>query len=199
VADIRPARAEDLVAMQLVERAAGEPFRALGMDEIADDEPPPLEHLAQYQQAGRAWVAVVDGEVVAYLVLDVVADAAHVEQVSVDPRHGRQRIGQRLIETAADWARARGLHELTLTTFADVPWNAPYYARLGFSPLPDAAQPPELAAIRDLERARGLDRWPRVAMRRELDDRVEPDVGPEADDGSSGAEDFAAVDRRDHG
>ncbi len=169
MADIRPARAEDLVAMQLVERAAGEPFRALGMNEIADDELPPIEHLAQYQQAGRAWVAVVDDEVVAYLVLDVVADAAHIEQVSVDPRHGRQRIGQRLIETAADWAGARGLHELTLTTFADVPWNAPYYALLGFTALTETELSPELAAVRQTERARGLDRWRRVAMCRVLD------------------------------
>ena len=165
---IRLARAEDLAALHLVERAAGAPFRALGMDDIADDEPPPIEHLASYQQAERAWVAVVDGEVVAYLILDVVAGAAHIEQVSVDPRHGRQRIGQRLIETAADWARARGLRELTLTTFADVPWNAPYYARLGFTALSEAELSPELAAVRRLEQERGLDRWPRVAMRRTL-------------------------------
>jgi GNAT superfamily N-acetyltransferase len=112
----------------------------------------------------------VDGDVVvAYLVLDVVAGAAHIEQVSVDPAYARRRIGQQLIEAAAEWAVRHGLHELTLTTFADVPWNAPYYARLGFSRLPDEALPPELAAIRDAERARGLDRWPRVAMARALD------------------------------
>lgn len=155
--------------MQLVERLAGEPFRAIGMDPIADDEPPLVEHLSQYQQAGRAWVAVDGGEVVAYLILDVVADAAHIEQVSVDPRHGRQRIGQALIKTAAAWASQHGLHKLTVTTFADVPWNAPYYARLGFTALTEPELSPQLATIRSMERARGLDRWPRLAMLQELD------------------------------
>ena len=86
----------------------------------------------------------------------------------MDPRHGRRGIGRGLIETAADWARERGLHDLTLTTFAAVPWNAPYYERLGFTVVADDDQPAELRRIRDLERARGLDRWPRVAMRRPL-------------------------------
>jgi GNAT superfamily N-acetyltransferase len=169
VVAIRPARHEDLAAMQRVERAAGEPFRELGMDAVADDEPPPIGHLAQYEQAGRAWVAVHDGEVVAYLVVDVVADAAHIEQVSVDPRHGRQRIGRDLVETAAAWASRHGLTTLTLTAFTDVPWNAPYYRRLGFTALTEHELSPELAAIRDAERARGLDRWPRCAMLRRLD------------------------------
>ncbi len=165
---IRPAGAEDLIPMQRVERLAGEPFRTLGMDAVADDDPPPLEHLARHQEAGRAWVAVDGDIVVAYLVLDVVDGTAHIEQVSVDPAYARQRIGQRLVEAAAGWAVRHGLHELTLTTFADVPWNAPYYERLGFSRLPEAALPPELAAVRAAERARGLDRWPRVAMARGL-------------------------------
>lgn len=169
MAAIRPARPEDLTAMQLVERSAGEPFRELGMDAIADDEPPRIEHLAQYQQAGRAWVAVHDGAVVAYLIVDVVADAAHIEQVSVDPRHGRQRIGRELVETAATWASQHGLTKLTLTTFTDVPWNAPYYGRLGFTELTEQELSPELSAIRGVERARGFDRWPRLAMLRQLD------------------------------
>ena len=96
----------------------------------------------------------------------VVADAAHIEQVSVDPRYARQRIGRRLIEAAAEWARAQGLEQLTLTTFAHVPWNAPYYETLGFAVIDEREQAPELRAIRDLERADGLDRWPRVAMGR---------------------------------
>jgi GNAT superfamily N-acetyltransferase len=168
VADIRPALADDLIAMQRVERSAGEPFRALGMDAVADDDPPPTAILARYQRAGRAWVAVVGREVVAYLVLDVVGDAGHIEQVSVDPRHGRQGIGRRLIETAAAWCREHGSAALTLTAFSDVPWNAPYYARLGFVEISEADLPPALAATRALETARGLDRWPRLAMRRSL-------------------------------
>lgn len=31
-----------------------------------------------------------------------------------------------------DEARSRGYELLTLRTYADVPWNAPFYARVGF-------------------------------------------------------------------
>jgi GNAT superfamily N-acetyltransferase len=97
-----------------------------------------------------------------------VAGAAHIEQVSVEPTYARRRIGAQLIEAAAAWACGHGLRAMTLTSFALVPWNAPYYAKLGFAVLPDADQSPELREIRRAEAARGLDAWPRVAMWRPL-------------------------------
>jgi hypothetical protein len=57
---------------------------------------------------------------------------------------------------------------LTLTTFAEVPWNAPYYLRCGFRRLGVRELTPGLRAIREREAAHGLDRWPRVCMRRDL-------------------------------
>ena len=62
------------------------------------------------------------------------------------------------------WARDTGLAAVTLTTFRDVPWNAPFYRRAGFTVVDDP--PPGLAELRAAERAEGLDRFgPRVAMR----------------------------------
>jgi hypothetical protein len=55
-----------------------------------------------------------------------------------------------------------------LTTFAHVPWNAPYYVRCGFRVLDDAEITQGLQAIREREAAMGVDRWPRVCMRRDL-------------------------------
>lgn len=52
--------------------------------------------------------------------------------------------------------------------FRDVPWNAPYYGRLGFSVVPDPELGQGLRRIRDAEALEGLDAWPRVAMRRAL-------------------------------
>ena len=165
---IRLARARDLPLLQRIEQAAGAPFRTLGMDAVADDEPPTIEHLAAYQQAGRAWVAEVEGRVVGYLLLDVLAGCAHIEQVSVHPAYAHQRLGRELIERAATWARENQLGSMTLTSFEHVPWNAPYYATLGFSILPHDEQPPRLQALRQAEADRGLDAWPRVAMLRKL-------------------------------
>ncbi|HSP70727.1 MAG TPA: GNAT family N-acetyltransferase, partial [Gaiellaceae bacterium] len=87
---------------------------------------------------------------------------------SVHPDHARQGIGRALIERAASWASAHGLHALTLTTYVGVPWNGPYYERLGFRYLARDEETPGLRAIRDDESAAGLDAWPRACMRRSL-------------------------------
>jgi GNAT superfamily N-acetyltransferase len=164
---IRPARPADLPVLRDVERAAGQVFRELGMAAVADDEPPAIGELVAYQADGRAWVfADAADRPVAYLLVAVVDGHAHIEQVSVHPEHARRGVGRRLVDVAGEWARARGLAELSLTTFADVPWNGPYYERLGFEVVPAEELGDGLAAIRAAEAAKGLDAWPRVVMRR---------------------------------
>jgi GNAT superfamily N-acetyltransferase len=166
---IRLARSADLPALIDIEREAGAVFREIGMAAIADDDPGSVAELAVYQSAGRAWVSVDSADrPVAYLVAGIVDGCAHIEQVSVHPGHARRGLGSALIETLAEWAVARGLKALTLTTFAAVPWNAPYYERLGFRVVPDAEIGDELRSIRRAEAARGLDAWPRVALIRPL-------------------------------
>ncbi|MFE9136569.1 GNAT family N-acetyltransferase [Streptomyces sp. NPDC007355] len=168
---IRAATPAELPLLQDIERAAGEPFRSLGMAAIADDDPLPLDVLEAYRGAGRAWVAVDAADhPVAYLLTDTVDGSAHIEQVSVHPAAARRGVGRALIEHLAAAARDRGLAALTLTTFTEVPWNAPYYARLGFRPLAetDPALTDGLRAISRAEAAHGLAAWPRVCMRREV-------------------------------
>ena len=163
---IRPARADDLATLVEIETAAGGAFRDLGMDAVADDDPGSVEDLALYADSARALVAVdTEDRPVGYLLLDVVDGAGHIEQVSVHPEHARQRIGRALIERAASWARSRSLDALTLTTYLEVPWNGPYYERLGFSYLTAEEETPGLRAIRKCEQVRGLDAWPRASMR----------------------------------
>jgi predicted N-acetyltransferase YhbS len=89
-------------------------------------------------------------------------------QVTALPSHARRGIGRALIDHAAAWAVSQGLRALTLTTFADVPWNAPYYRRIGFRDLPDAAIGPGLREVVQREAAHGLYRWPRIAMIRDV-------------------------------
>jgi GNAT superfamily N-acetyltransferase len=164
---IRAAGRGDLETMREIERAAGRCFRDIGMPQVADDEPLPVDVLAEYQRAGRAWVAV-DGtdHAVAYLISDLVDGNVHIEQMSVHPDHARRRLGRSLIDGVVAEAAAAGVPRLTLTTFRDVPWNAPYYARCGFHVLAESEWTPGLRAIRAHEAAQGMDRWPRICMQR---------------------------------
>ncbi len=166
---IRAVRRSEFPVLQDIELAAGAAFRDVGMPEVAGDEPFSQEELGRYEQAGRAWVAVDDADrPVAYLLADVVDGNLHVEQVSVHPWYGRRGVGRELLDHAAEVARAERVPALTLTTFTEVPWNAPYYVRCGFHPMTDGMLGPQLRAVRAREAALGLDRWPRVCMRRPL-------------------------------
>jgi GNAT superfamily N-acetyltransferase len=173
---IRPARRSELPLLQDIERAAGEPFRAIGMPDIADDEPPSLALLESYRRAGRAWVATdaagsagpAADSPIGYLIADEVDDAAHIEQISVHPSVARRGVGRGLIDHLTQWAADRGLRALTLTTFTDVPWNGPYYTRLGFRTLTQDELGDGLSRIRAQEAEHGLDRRPRVCMLRRI-------------------------------
>ena len=168
---IRPARPEDLPALRELEIAAGASFRELEMGDVADDDPPTLAELAAYQEEGHAWVvADAADHPVAYVLVQVLDGSAHIDQVSVHPRYARQGLGRGLLDTVAAWTAQRGLSALTLTTFANVPWNAPYYERLGFRVLRADEITSGLRAIQDHEARLGLARWPRVAMRRAIGD-----------------------------
>lgn len=150
---VRPARSSDLAVLVAIERAAGETFRPLGMDVVADDEPPRVEQLAIFAQEGRAFVAVDrDDRPVGYLLLELVDGAAHIEQVSVHSSHARQGTGRALIDRAATRALDHGLRALTLTTYVTVPWNGPYYERLAFRYLTEDEETDGLRAIRGRER-----------------------------------------------
>jgi ribosomal protein S18 acetylase RimI-like enzyme len=187
---IRAAAERDLRCLRDIERAASGLFRELGMDRVADDAPPPLPVLRRYAHEGGLWVAVDDAydasdadddartqdsgdhdagdRPVAYLMAEPVDGNVHIEQVSVHPGSAHRRIGRALIDHVARRAEAAGVAAVTLCTFAEVPWNAPYYESCGFRVLAEDEVTPGLRRIRTEEARAGLDRWPRVCMRREL-------------------------------
>ncbi|MBT8227497.1 MAG: GNAT family N-acetyltransferase [Dactylosporangium sp.] len=166
---IRVPDRRELPVLQDIERAAGRWFRDIDMPEIAEDDPPSVDKLASYQLAGRAWVVADPADApIGYLIADVVDGNLHVAQLSVHPDHARRGLGRRLLDHLVDQAALGGIPALTLTTFAHVPWNAPYYLRCGFRVLADRELTAGLREIRQREIAHGMDRWPRVCMRREV-------------------------------
>ena len=64
-----------------------------------------------------------------------------LSELSVDPAAMRQGIGSALVEAVAAHAGAAGFARLGLSTFRDIPFNAPFYARRGFVAADPAAMP----------------------------------------------------------
>jgi GNAT superfamily N-acetyltransferase len=164
---IRPARLDDIPALIAIEVASGELFRAVGMTAVADDPPLSAEVFGHFVAAGRSFVhANVHNDPTAYILVEPLDGRLFVEQVTVSPASARGGLGAQLFDFAQDHASDFGMHGLSLTTFRDVRWNAPYYLRLGFEIV--AASDLTLGLVSKLEdeNSRGLAVWPRVAMRR---------------------------------
>ncbi|UMG91656.1 GNAT family N-acetyltransferase [Nocardioides sp. TF02-7] len=158
-ARVRPAEPADLPRLAVVEGAADGLFAELFGDPGWD---PPTSGEARAAEPGFLLVAEADGVVVGFAhVLDL-AGHAHLEQLAVHPEHSRRGHGTALVRAALAEARRRGHDELTLSTYADVPWNAPYYRRLGFRELHEL--PPHLERVREHERAIGLERHGRRVL-----------------------------------
>jgi GNAT superfamily N-acetyltransferase len=158
---VRPARDADVALLPAIERAAAALFPP---DRVGDPtETLPEAALRRYLADGLLWVAEDADGVLGFVAADRRDDALHVVEVDVDPRHGRRGIGTALLRRVCSVAAEQGLDAVTLTTFADLPWNGPFYARLGFRELGPGERGEALERLLDEERRAGLTR--RIAMR----------------------------------
>ncbi|MGA0585965.1 4-(cytidine 5'-diphospho)-2-C-methyl-D-erythritol kinase [Dyella sp. KRB-257] len=132
---IERARPSQVDALCAIERAAVQLFRGhpAWRAYAAMAIPPELLHGAVAR--GLVWVAVEQGEPVGFVWLDddLGGDAVGIGELDVLPSHGRRGIGAALLEHACAWARSAGYRRVGLGTLADVPWNAPFYAKHGFA------------------------------------------------------------------
>lgn len=167
--DVRAARPDEFALLGAVEAEAGVRFAEFGMFleapvSVADRGEVPLAvFVAGDPPVGFAWVLPVCGE-------------PHLEELAVIPSAGRRGLGRALVEAVCTWAGDAGYRSVTLCTFRDVPWNAPFYRAAGFVELAPDAWCPELAAMRATERANGLDEaGARAVMIRHL--RAAPRTG----------------------
>jgi len=146
---VRLARSEDLIELAAVERSAASVFRDVGLTWLADGETMDLALLTALCRDGTLWVAADEmDEPVGFLAAHELDGRFYIAEVSIARFHQRQGLGARLIAAAVDHARAAGFGAVTLTTYRDLPWNGPYYARLGFKGVdPRAAGPGHLRKL----------------------------------------------------
>jgi GNAT superfamily N-acetyltransferase len=168
---IRLAELADANELPELECSAGQRFRTVPhLAWLADGDDMPVDRHREYIEQGTEWVAVGEtGELVGFLAAEVIRQDLHIWELAVRADLQSQGIGRRLIETASACARDRRLRSLTLTTFADVAWNAPWYSRLGFQMSPEDER---LTILTRIETERGLPG--RCAMRKAVGHKVVP-------------------------
>lgn len=161
---VRHAEEHHIAALNAIELAAAAIFPPGSIPEAVLADRVPLAVLKTAQKENLLWVAVdADDIPVGYLLLEIMEGLPLLAQLDVHPLHGRKGLGTALIAHGIMQLREMGFAEAFLTTFSHVPWNAPFYQRLGFSILDERDIHESLAAILRAERARGLRQ--RVAMR----------------------------------
>jgi ribosomal protein S18 acetylase RimI-like enzyme len=180
---IAPACEADLRAIPDLERRAATLFSYEDLPPEIAEEVHSLDELRAAQREGRLLVArsqtsdplrASEAAPLGFALLRMLDGHAHLEEIDVDPEYARRGIGQRLVASACAWAFDAGAPAITLSTFRDVAWNAPFYARLGFETVPEAEYGDAVRALRESERAQGLPVERRVIMRRPIgpEDRV---------------------------
>jgi GNAT superfamily N-acetyltransferase len=169
---IRLARPADLAALPAIECRSGELFEdrleTTGLTREFLARVSTVEDFVEAQAAGTLWVAESDaGDLVGFAIVVFLGGLPHLDELDVLPEHGRRGIGSRLLDAACRWAADAGHRAITLSTFRDVPWNAPFYARRGFRVVAPGELSDEHVALVDEEKARGLRTDLRVLMRRD--------------------------------
>jgi len=163
---IRLAEPEHLKAIPVIELAAATLFAEADLPQSLRHKVSEMSHLRVAMDDARLWIALTDNEKpVGFAITDVIDKVAHLDELDVLPEFGRQGIGTRLLSNVVDWARAGRFPCLQLMTFRHVPWNAPFYEKLGFEILDASDYGPQTADLIRKESRAGLDVNKRVVMR----------------------------------
>jgi GNAT superfamily N-acetyltransferase len=161
---ISPARPHDLTALYAIELAAARLLVGHAPESVLAESTSVAEFEAAMAER-HLWVALAGDVPVGFAHIEVLeAGSAHLKEIDVLPEHGRCGLGARLVGAVCNWARDAGFEAVTLTTFREVPFNMPFYAKMGFAEIPADELNDTLRVILADEAGRGLDPAKRVAM-----------------------------------
>jgi GNAT superfamily N-acetyltransferase len=162
---LRRGSAADIFRLQEIERDAATLFRGWpGIDTSALTSVTALsDHLHAVAQ-GLSMVMDVDGKLAGFAIGDMQGEDAYLRELDVALAHQQRGYGARLVDAFVAAARAKRARHIYLATFRTPPWNAPFYARMGFR---EVAHGDYLPWMTDLEalQAAFLDLSTRVFMR----------------------------------
>jgi GNAT superfamily N-acetyltransferase len=146
---LRLARPSELTSIVAIDDAATILYAQAG---VTIDLPPEhpfvraeVERWTRGIAEDRLFVAVDDADVpMGFAAMDRVDELPYLDQLAVHPRHMRQSVGAALVRRAIEHAAGE---PLWLTTYDHLPFNRPYYERLGFVRVPEAQCGRELGRI----------------------------------------------------
>ena len=166
---IRLARSEDVAALPAIEEDAAELLaEEPSLAGIVLPEARDPQTYGTMIAGGHSLVAERDGTAIGFAATRAYGRELHLHELSVARAAQRQGIGTRLLLAVTVEAKNAGFRAVTLNTFRDIAWHAPFYARHGFALLEELDAHPRLAANLEAAVEAGLPRERRCAMIRFL-------------------------------
>ena len=160
--------AEEIPALIAVDLAASQLFAGTGYlsDEDLTDHVP-AEVFEAAIPLGHVFVARDrKGTPAGFVLTSEREGTLYIDQISVDPAHGRRGLGAALVNRVVRNATARKLKTVTLSTFRDLAWNGPFYRQLGFREISRKRMDPWMLVLEETQAEAGLDVARRCFMAR---------------------------------
>ena len=167
---LRKAAQADAAIFPELEQSAGLSFRAdREIAWLAEADNLPAARYRDIIAEGWSWIA--EGErakPVAFVAATLEGEELHLWEFNVHIEYQCRGIGRRLLRRLITEATAAKIPAMTLTTFRDLPWNAPFYRSMGFELVTSRGLDPRLAGLLAEEAHMGLPAARRCAMRRKI-------------------------------
>lgn len=166
ITTIRIATPNDAPLLPCIERSAAQAFDSIPESKwLADSSTLSVERHLQLIKLSTCWVAAdADDCLQGFLSAEQQGADLHIHELSVLQSCQGKGLGRLLIQAAMDYVRENSLRAVTLTTFKSVPWNAPFYCRLGFKVMENLPPDSRLALLLSSEYEHGFPLDSRCAM-----------------------------------
>ncbi len=166
---IRRAHSWDIPLLEYVERSAAEIFRTVDLGFLADGDTLDPAALQAMAHANHLWVATNRfDQPIGFAGGEYLSGNFHIVEISVAKEFQGKGVGKALMTTMVEHITREGYKSVTLTTYRTLPWNGPWYSRLGFYEVNPHDMGRDYLDLLASEAQHGLDVRSRCVMRKIL-------------------------------
>lgn len=166
---IRRAQSWDINLLEHIERSAADIFRTVDLDFLAEGPTMDPAILMSLANEGHLWVAANRfDQPIGFVGGDYLNGHFHIVELSVAKEFQGNGVGRALMDVMVEQVRREGYKSMTLTTYKNLPWNGPWYSRMGFFEVSALDMGRQYLEILESEAQHGLDLRNRCVMRKFL-------------------------------
>ena len=166
---IRLSNHQDISKLADVERSAAKKFAEYFKTEsVLNGRTLGTEILLEAHHNQSLWVAIEQDTILGFLAATNVDTMLHIQEISVAFEHQGKGIGKKLINEIIVESKKRKIPYVSLTTDSLIPWNKPFYERIGFKQIELEECPPELSQVLRKDKSHNPVPENRIAMAFEI-------------------------------